>query len=200
VKAKCRSLRMLRVCLMFSSMRLGVPFIASRQLGAVEDQLGRPILPSVEWRTGQSGAPPDSYCTLSGAWFPSKMGTVDRCSSGPFGALDTVWCTPDSSVPPSDRWSCHASPADFAADRWRWRPLAHRTVRWFIATSPFFIPKSNEFVTDDSPDSPVHHRTVRWFLAVRRRWVPRATSSRGPAWRTGHCPVHHWTVRYARPN
>jgi hypothetical protein len=50
-----------------SSMRLGVPFIAPRQLGAVEDQLGRPILPSVGWRTGQSGAPPDSHCSLSGA-------------------------------------------------------------------------------------------------------------------------------------
>jgi hypothetical protein len=44
-------------------MRLGVPFIAPRQLGAVEDQLGRPILPSVEWCTGQSGAPPDNYCS-----------------------------------------------------------------------------------------------------------------------------------------
>jgi hypothetical protein len=49
-----------------SSMRLEVPFIAPRQLGAVEDQHGRLSLPSVEWRTGQSGAPPDSYCSLSG--------------------------------------------------------------------------------------------------------------------------------------
>jgi hypothetical protein len=48
-------------------MRLGVPFIAPRQLGAIEDQQGRLSLPSVEWRTGQSGAPPDSYCSLSGA-------------------------------------------------------------------------------------------------------------------------------------
>jgi hypothetical protein len=44
-------------------MRLGVPFIAPRQLGAVEDNLGRLILPSVGWRTGQSGAPPDSHCS-----------------------------------------------------------------------------------------------------------------------------------------
>jgi hypothetical protein len=55
--------RILSECLVFSSMRLGVPFIAPRQLGAVEDQLGRPILPFVGWRTGQSGAPPDSYCS-----------------------------------------------------------------------------------------------------------------------------------------
>jgi hypothetical protein len=53
VKAKSRSPRMLRMCLLYSSMHLGVPFIAPRQLGAVGDQLGRPSLPSVEWRTGQ---------------------------------------------------------------------------------------------------------------------------------------------------
>jgi hypothetical protein len=44
-------------------MRLGVPFIALRQLGAVGDQFGRPFLPSVEWCTGQSGAPPNNYCS-----------------------------------------------------------------------------------------------------------------------------------------
>jgi hypothetical protein len=41
-------------------MRLGVLFIAPRQLGAVESNLGRQFLPSVDWRTGQSGAPPDT--------------------------------------------------------------------------------------------------------------------------------------------
>jgi hypothetical protein len=48
-------------------MRLGVPFIAPRQLGAVGGILGRPKLPSVGWRTGQSGAPPDSHCSMSSA-------------------------------------------------------------------------------------------------------------------------------------
>jgi hypothetical protein len=33
-------------------MRLGVPFIALRQLGAVESNPGRQFLPSVDWRTG----------------------------------------------------------------------------------------------------------------------------------------------------
>jgi hypothetical protein len=80
-------------------MRLGVPFIAPRQLGAVEDQQGRLSLPSVEWRTGQSGAPPDRSCRWSGARLPSKSGTDDCCSSGPVGAPDTVRCTPDSPVP-----------------------------------------------------------------------------------------------------
>jgi hypothetical protein len=63
---------MLKGCLVYSSMRLGVPFIAPRQLGAVESIPGRQILPSVAWRTEQSGAPLDSpvhHWTLSGANF-----------------------------------------------------------------------------------------------------------------------------------
>jgi hypothetical protein len=47
---------MLRVCLVYSFMRLGVPFIDPRQLGAIESNPGRQFLPSVDWCTGQSGA------------------------------------------------------------------------------------------------------------------------------------------------
>jgi hypothetical protein len=54
---------MLRECLVSYSMRLGVPFIAPRQLGAIGHQFGRQFLPSVEWCTGQSGAPPDNHCS-----------------------------------------------------------------------------------------------------------------------------------------
>jgi hypothetical protein len=61
-ETECGRLRMLKVCLGDSSMRLGVSFIAPRQLGAIGGNLGRLILPSVGWRTGQSGAPPDSHC------------------------------------------------------------------------------------------------------------------------------------------
>jgi hypothetical protein len=57
-----------------SSMRLGVPFIAPRQLGAVESNPGRQFLPSVAWRTGQSGAPPDTVR----CGFPSLFGKADR--------------------------------------------------------------------------------------------------------------------------
>jgi hypothetical protein len=67
VKLESRSLRMFLECLGDSSMRLEVPFIALRQLGAVGGQQGRLSLPSVGWRTGQSGAPPDSHCRRSGA-------------------------------------------------------------------------------------------------------------------------------------
>jgi hypothetical protein len=105
---------MLRVCLVYSFMCLGVPFIAPRQLGAVESNLGRQILPSVDWCTEQSGAPPDTVR----CGFLSYSGVADRCRFGAVGAPDTVRCTPDSPVPPSDRWPGHASRVDCAADRW----------------------------------------------------------------------------------
>jgi hypothetical protein len=70
---ECGRLRMLKVYFGDSSMRLGVPFIAPRQLGAVGGILGRQFLPSIGWRTGQSGAPPDIHCSLSGADLLPKM-------------------------------------------------------------------------------------------------------------------------------
>jgi hypothetical protein len=73
-------------------MRLGVPFIAPRQLGAVENIPGRQFLPSVAWRTGQSGAPPDTVR----CGFLSFFGEADRWWFRAVGAADTVWCTPDS--------------------------------------------------------------------------------------------------------
>jgi hypothetical protein len=60
-------LGMIKECLGVSSMHLGASFIAPRQLGAVGGNLGRQFLPSVGWRTGQSGAPLDRYCSWSGA-------------------------------------------------------------------------------------------------------------------------------------
>jgi hypothetical protein len=48
---------MLSDCLDDSSMRLGVPFIAPRQVGAVEDQLERLSLPYVECETGPVDGP-----------------------------------------------------------------------------------------------------------------------------------------------
>jgi hypothetical protein len=106
-------------------MRLGVPFIAPRQLGAIESNLGRQFLPSVAWRTGQSGA----HRTVSGARFLSFYGEVNRWQPKSRWRTGHVWCTPDSPVPPSSRWLDHVSRADRAADCWPGRPLAHRTVR-----------------------------------------------------------------------
>jgi hypothetical protein len=83
-------------------------------------------------------------CTTGQALFivrcilPSKNRTVDRCRNGAVGAPDTVRCTPDSPVPPADRWRGHVSRADCAADCWRSRPLAHRTVRCLTGPSGEF--------------------------------------------------------------
>jgi hypothetical protein len=98
---------MLKLCLVSSFMCLGVPFIVPRQLGAVESNLGRQILPSVDWCTGQSGAPQHTVrCRVL-----SCSGAADRWQIVAVGA-------PDSLVPPSDRWPGHASRPDCAADRW----------------------------------------------------------------------------------
>jgi hypothetical protein len=100
-----------------SSMRLGVPFIAPKQLGAVEGQQGRLSLPSVEWRTGQSGAPPDSHCRRSGTDLLPILAQMTVAASGPMahralsGAHRTVRC------PLSTVGVGHASPTDCAVDR-----------------------------------------------------------------------------------
>jgi hypothetical protein len=153
--------------------RLGVPFIVPRGLGAVGIPFGRQSLPSVGWRTGQSGAPPDRSCSLSGARSPSISGSAERWSNGPLGSPDTVWCTPDILVRQLTVGSGHASPADCAADHWRGR-------RWLTGQS------------GAPPDSLVNFSHVA-FLFSRERLVDVE-----PAWGTGHCPVHHRTVWCAR--
>jgi hypothetical protein len=94
-------------------MRLGVPFIAPRQLGAVGGILGRQFLPSVGWRTGQSGAPPNIHCSLSGADLLPKMAQptvaelrqlAHRTLSGaPCRPLE--WATRRPQILAADRWS-----------------------------------------------------------------------------------------------
>jgi hypothetical protein len=85
-------------CLDASSMRLGVPFIAPRQLAAVGGQQGRLSLPSVGWRTGQSGAPPDNHCSCQVRdLLPILAQTIIADSwqlahRTLFGAHRTVWC------------------------------------------------------------------------------------------------------------
>ena len=129
-----------------------VPFIAPRQLGAVESKSGRPFLPSVIGRTGQSGA----HRTLSGARFLSLTGEADR------------WR-------PESRWRTGQSGAPFrplarprVARRSRGRPLARPTVG--SPDSPVNFSRtpstnSRERPVDQTPAGrtghcPVHHRTV----------------------------------------
>jgi hypothetical protein len=156
VKEESRCLRMFLVSLVFSFMRLGIPFIAPRQLGAVGGQLGRPNLPSVGWYTGQSGAPPDSYSRcpvrdllpyLAHPTIGPQGRLVHRTLSG---AHRTVRCAQPTVA------AGHVSPADCAADRWRWRPLAHRTVRWIIVVHQCVFSRAG-----GSPPASLAHRTVR---------------------------------------
>jgi hypothetical protein len=98
-------LGMLRECLVCSSMRLGVPFIAPRQLGAVESILGRQFLPSVTWRTGQSGA--DFFPSLAkptvGGSEPLAHRTV-RCPLLTVGSATRRTRITRPTVGPADRW------------------------------------------------------------------------------------------------
>jgi hypothetical protein len=128
VKLESWSLRMLSECLGDSSMRLGVPFIAPRQLGAVGGQQGRPNLPSVGWCTGHTGAPPDSHCSCPVHDLLPFLAHLTVAASGPL-VHRTVRCTPDSPVPPVDRWCGPRVARGLRGRPLRWRPLAHRTVR-----------------------------------------------------------------------
>jgi hypothetical protein len=111
---------MLKGCLVFSSMCLGVPFIAPRQLGAVESIPGRhcpvrisfliwrsrPLALWSRWRTGhcpvhtgQSGAllPTVGSATCPARIARSTVGPADHWPGRPL-AHRTVRCTPDSPV------------------------------------------------------------------------------------------------------
>jgi hypothetical protein len=103
---------MLKECLVYSSMRLGVPLIAPRQLGAIESISRRQFLPSVAWRTG--------HC-------PVRISFL-LCRSRPL-ALWSRWRTGHCPVhtvqsgAPSDRWLLPR-----VARGLRGRPLARPTV------------------------------------------------------------------------
>jgi hypothetical protein len=135
---------MFLVSLVYCSMHLGVPFIAPRQLGAVGDQLGRPILPSVEWCTGQSGAPPDSHCSS-----PVRDLLPNRAQPtvGPSGEM------------------AHRTLSSAPS-----RPLELATCRAVITRST--VCRRRRWLTGQSgapPDSPVNFSHVAFFFSQERR-------------------------------
>jgi hypothetical protein len=147
-------------------MRLGFPFIAPRQLGAVEENLGMLILPSVVWCTGQSGAPPDSHCSCPVRDLLPFLAHPTIAASAPL-AHRTV------RRPLPTVGAGHTSPADCVADRCA-------GDRWLTGQS------------GAPPDCPVNYSRTPPNFSQERPF------HRRPAWRTGHCPVHHRTVRCAR--
>jgi hypothetical protein len=120
VGAESGCLSMLRECLVFSSMCLGVYFIAPRQLGAVGDQLGRQFLPSVEW-CNHCSCPVRDLLPCRAQPTVAPLGPLAHRTLS--GAHRTVRCAqPTVGVR-------HVSPANCAADRRPRAQLAHRTVR-----------------------------------------------------------------------
>jgi hypothetical protein len=105
-------------------MRLGVLFIAPRQLGAVESNPGMQFLPSVAWRTGQSGA--DFFPSLAKPTAGALEPLANRTLSG---AHRTVQC-PLPTVGSATCLTRIAQPTVGPADRWlTGQSGAHRTVR-----------------------------------------------------------------------
>jgi hypothetical protein len=146
-------------------MRLGVPFISPRKLGAVESISRRQFLPSAAWRTGQSGAPPDTVRCR----FLSFFGEADCWRFRAVGAPDTVRCTPDNPVPPSDRWLCHALHADYTVDRWlTGQSGAPPDSPVIYSRTPLIA--SREQPVDrrrpGAPDSPVHPDRATFWLYI----------------------------------
>jgi hypothetical protein len=141
-------------------MRLGVPFIAPRQLGAVESIPGRQFLSSVAWRTGQSGA--DFFPSLAKPTVGALEPLAHRTLSG---AHRTVRCPfRPLARPRVSRGS-------------RGRPLAHRTVRC-------------------TPDSPVNFSRTPLITSREQQVRLSQPGALDTVWcTTGHCPVHHRTVR-----
>jgi hypothetical protein len=111
------------------------PFYSPRQLGAVGDQLGRQNLPYVEWCTGQSGAPTDSYSTC------------------PVRDLLPYWAQP--TIEPQDRLAHWTLSGAHRTVRCTQPTVGGATRRPLIALVTIGSGGS------DSSDNLVHHRTVR---------------------------------------
>jgi hypothetical protein len=168
VETECGDLELLSDCLGYSSMRLGVPFIALRQLGVVGDQQGRQFLPSIGWRTGQSGAPPDSHCSMSDADLLPNLAQPTVATPGWLahrtlsGAHQKVRC-PQPTV-----GAGHASPAECAADRWlTGQSGAPPDSPVNYSRTPLSSPESGRFTLDSSsaPDT-VWYTQTEQQLAV----------------------------------
>jgi hypothetical protein len=109
--AESGCLRILSECLGDSSMHLGVPFIAPRQLGAVEDQEGSPV----HHRTGPIDGPVRDCLPNRAQMTVAAPGPLAHWTLS--GAHQTVRCTSR----PLEQTTCHAKivrPTVGAGDRW----------------------------------------------------------------------------------
>jgi hypothetical protein len=124
--AESGCLRILSECLGDSSMRLGVPFIAPRHLGAVGGQLERPNLPSAGWCSPvhHRTVPVAVRCVI--AFQIRRIRPLQLQARWRTGHC--LVHTGQSGAPRRSLELPHVA-RRLRVDRWRWRPLAHRTVR-----------------------------------------------------------------------
>jgi hypothetical protein len=167
-ETECGGIRLLSECLGDSSMRLGVPFIAPRQLGAVGSQQGRPKFPSVGWC-------PDS---------PVHHQTVPVACSVRISFL--IWRRRPLHL--GVGWRTGHCLVHTGQSGVPFRPLVRATCR-----PPISLPTVAQS-TVGSPDNPVHYRTVRCttgqsgeFLSYDVELFPRATTSPRTTHRTVRC-------------
>jgi hypothetical protein len=161
---------MFLVSLGISSMRLGVPFIAPRQLGAVGDQLGRPNLPSIGWCTGQSGAPPDIYCSCP---VRDLLLNLAHPTIGPQGRLAhrTLSGVPNRPLLWATRRPQIAWPTIGVGDRWLTRQSgAPPDSPMNYSRTPLHFPENSQFTTSQ-PGAPDTVRcTTRQSGAPDQSW------------------------------
>ena len=151
-------------------MRLGVPFIAPRQLGAVESIPGRQFLPSVDWRTGQPRA--DFFPILAQPTVEVLEPLAHQTLSG---AHRTVRC-PLLTVGSATRHARITRPTVGSAVRWLGRPLAHRTVRCTL-------------------DSPVNYSCTPLIYSRERQVCLSQPVTPDTVWCTtgqSGAPIHSW--------
>jgi hypothetical protein len=125
-------------------------------------------LPSVAWRTGQSGAPPDTRCG-----FLSFFGEADRWRFRTIGAPDTVRC-PLLTVGSATRRTRITRPTVGPADCWlTGQSGAPPDSPVIYSRTPSTKPESSQLteaslahrtLSGAPPDSPVHpDRAVFWL-------------------------------------
>jgi hypothetical protein len=138
---------------------------------------------AVDGRTGQSGAPPDRHCRLSGA--PPRHPTVRVREQSTVGAVVFLW---------HRIVRCHTG--HFLVCLWLLLWLLARTVH-----APESTVARVSCCSAGAPDSSVAHRTVRWIIAERAWRNPRVAGLAlyGPStpdtvwWHTGQsiAPDHN---------
>jgi hypothetical protein len=135
------------------------------------------------WRTGLSGAPPDSVrCPGS---YSFKLATFGFLESRSAIIHRTVWCGTGLSGAPNEAMANSATVVCKSVNS-AW------TVRAEVIAGVRGAPDSEQYLSGATPDCPVLQEvrapTVEPVRTLTIGWC---------GWHTGQCPVAHWTVRCA---